>query len=620
MISPFSRTGAALLAACLVTLSPVHAEPGHVFPPLTQDEMTAIAAAMPAKARVNPIKPRSILVFYRTEGFVHGSIPYINEAIRQIGATTGAFSADFSEEMSVFTPERLARYDAIVFQNTTNLAFKDPAQRRALLDFIKSGKGFRLGIHAASDNFYTWPEAQAMLGGVFHDHPWSSIDSEAVKIDDPGHPVAAAFGGKGFWIREEIYEITGPYARDKQRVLLSLDMSKAEDYRAPEDLSRTDADFPIAWVKSYGKGRVFYCSFGHNPNLVKVPEILQFYLDGIQFALGDLPGDAAPATKPITASLAPVPALPLQDRSYPHALAPDYLEKLAAYDFGPDRVPLVAINLYLCAQGPKVYPAVEQSLLTLLARPALPEGAKDYVLRTLAVIGSEASVPALANLIGDPVFGSTAIYALFAIPGPASGKALWEALYTARGRQLDTVINTVGRLRMANAIPKLARLALAKDPITAEAAVTALGDIGTRESLHALLNMPVDKLPTDRRWAELSAASRVLADSPMDARSDVEAVYRDILGCPGPDPVRIAALEGLGLAEGSGSLPVVCDALHDGHARVRWSAANLFAVIADDAAFVRISSQFSDLDPSVQAVMLDALDARRTPAPCLCSR
>ena len=265
-----SFLAAGLLAACLAGSSALRAEPGHKFKPLTPEEIKAIAAAVPARPRVAPAHPRSILVFYRTEGYTHASIPYANEALREIGERTGAFRADFSEDMSVFTPERLACYDAVVFQNTTGLAFTDPAQRAALLDFIKSGKGF-VGIHAASDNFNTWPEAQAMLGGHFGGHLWLSVDTSAVKIDDPGHPVVAAFGGTGFWIREEIYQIVGPYSRTKQRVLLSLDMSRPENIRPPEKLTRTDADFPIAWVKSYGRGRVFYTSLGHNPDLYYNP-------------------------------------------------------------------------------------------------------------------------------------------------------------------------------------------------------------------------------------------------------------------------------------------------------------------------------------------------------------
>jgi len=613
MTLSFSRVRAILLAAGLVASPALRAEPGHVFPTLTPVEINAIAAAAPAHPRVAPAKPRAILVFYRTEGYVHPSIPYFNEAIRQVAAKTGAFRADFSDDMSVFTPGNLARYDAVIFQNTTALAFNDIAQRQALLDFVRSGKVF-VGVHAALDNFYSWPEAQAMIGGVFHSHPWKSIDTVAVKIDDPDHPVVAAFAGKGFWLREEIYEVVGPYSRDRQRVLLSLDMSKAENWRPAEKLMRTDADFPVAWVKSYGQGRVFYISIGHNPNLFCVPELLQCYLDGIQFATGDLPADDTLPVKPIAAALASVPGLPLQDRSYPNSLAPDYLDRLAGYNFGPDRVPVVAIDLYLRGQGPRVYPAVEQSLLGLLARPGLPAGAKDYIIRTLSAIGSKASIPALQGLVGDPVFGSTAVYAIFKIPGPESDAALLAELGSAQPPVLYTVINAVGRRGLAAGIARLVELSASADGTTATAALVALGDIGTRESLQALRQAHISaNAGLDRAWAELGAAGRIVAASPDDDRAVVDDVYNELFRSPDPDPIRVAALRGLAKVEGPAALPLICDALHDPRSRVRTSAANLFAATADRAAIASFSLRFSTLDPSVQVVILNAIDARGTP-------
>ena len=609
MISSISRAGAVLLAACLAAPPLLHAEPGHVFPPLTAGEISAIAAAVPARARVSPAKPRSILVFYRTEGYVHPSIAYINEAIRQLAAQTGAFHADFSDDMSVFTPGNLSRYDAVVFQNSTGLAFNDPSQRKALLEFVKAGKGF-VGIHAASDSFYTWPEAQEMLGGAFRNHPWKSIDTEAVKIDDPASPLVAAFGGKGFWIREEIYEIAGPYSRDKQRVLMSLDMTKAENYRGPEKLTRTDADFPVSWIKNYGSGRVFYTSLGHNPDLIKVPEILQFYLDGIQFAIGDLAADATPPVTPIAPALAPVPGLPLQDRGYPTALSQDTLDKLAAYNFGPIRTPVVAVDLYIRAQGPKVHPAVEQSLLGLLARPDLMDGGKDYAIRTLAVIGSSASIPMLKSLVDDPRFGSTAVNALFAIPGPESDAALLAALASAQGRVLVTVIGAVGRRGLAESIPALTALAISPDQAAASAALDALGDIGSIESLRALRGVhPAETLANVRLWAELSAAAHAQLTGP-----DAHAMYLEILDSTAPYSLRSAALRAL--AQASSPLdPVVFEKLHDPSAKIHFTAANLVirAPALTESERNALVGGFLDLDPAVQVVILDAVTVQKTP-------
>ena len=110
-------------------------------------------------------------------------------------------------------------------------------------------------------------------------------------------PLTAAFGGKGFRLADEFYELQAPYDRTKLRVLLSVDnermkgVEKVTKYGKPV---RTDGDYGLSWVKPYGKGRVFYCALGHAPETYWNPAMLRHFLDGIQFALGDLPADAAP--------------------------------------------------------------------------------------------------------------------------------------------------------------------------------------------------------------------------------------------------------------------------------------------------------------------------------------
>ncbi len=264
-------------------------------------ELKKIEAALPATAPAKPAKPRKILIFDRTEGFKHDSIPVGDKAFELMGEKTGAYTVTISHDMGVFTPENLAQYDAVLFNNTTQLRFNDPKQREALLAFVKGGKGF-IGIHAASDNFPTWPEAVVMIGGQFDGHPWGAGGVWAMKIDDPEHVLNRSFGGKGFLLKDEIYQIKGPYSRDTHRVLLSLDMSQARNHLG----GRHDGDNAIAWIKRYGDGRVFYCSLGHNKEIYWNPAVLQHYLAGIQWALGDLKVDETPSAK---LAKQPTPAL-----------------------------------------------------------------------------------------------------------------------------------------------------------------------------------------------------------------------------------------------------------------------------------------------------------------------
>ena len=257
--------------------------------PVPDNELESIDAALPTSATVKPTKTRRLLVFYRCDGFVHGAINRGNAALEMIGKKTGAFETVVSKDMAVFDPAALKQFDAVMFNNTTGLAFDDAGQRAALMDFIRAGKGI-CGIHAATDNFPTWPEAAAMMGGLFAGHPWGGGGTWAVQIEEPQHPINKAFGGKGFWIKDEIYQMKDPYSRKNLRILLGLDMGKKENKPG-----RSDGDNAVAWIRNFGQGRVFYCSLGHNNQIFWTPPVLQHYLDGIQFALGDLPADATPS-------------------------------------------------------------------------------------------------------------------------------------------------------------------------------------------------------------------------------------------------------------------------------------------------------------------------------------
>ncbi len=269
----------------------------------TDEHKAQIEANLPT-ATAKPAEPRRILVFYRCEGFIHTSIPFANHALAKIAEATGAFSADFADQYDVFTKENLGKYDAIVFNNTTALN-PDEAQRAAILDYIQEGKGI-VGLHAAADNFNEWEEGIALIGGIFNGHPWNAGGTWAFKVEDPGHPLNAAFGGKGFWHRDEIYwyKPENFQGREKLRVLLSLDMAKAENRKPIENEKETpkllgkapaDVDVPVSWCREVGQGRLFFTNLGHNDLTFADRAALQHILDGIQYAVKDIDADATPS-------------------------------------------------------------------------------------------------------------------------------------------------------------------------------------------------------------------------------------------------------------------------------------------------------------------------------------
>jgi uncharacterized protein len=283
-----SVTGVAVLFFVLFMIGCAQTQ----LPPVPASILEKIDKAVPAKATARPAKARKILVFYLCKGYYHESIPVANKAIELMGKKTGAYSAVFSKDMKMFDAKKLAGFDAILFNNTTKLDFNEPGQRQALMDFVKSGKGI-IGLHAATDNFYNWPEAAEMMGGLFVAHPWTAGGVWAIKDYEPNHPLNAAFKGEGFKIRDEIYRQKKMSETENRRILLTLDLDDPATKNV-KGAMESDRDMPVSWIRDYGKGRVFFCGLGHNNEVFCRPAILQHELDGIQFALGDLKVDATP--------------------------------------------------------------------------------------------------------------------------------------------------------------------------------------------------------------------------------------------------------------------------------------------------------------------------------------
>lgn len=309
------QTTIVLMALCVFAASVVEAawDPKRLKP-VSEGQKEKVQAALPLKSLAKPKKERRVLVFYRCEGFVHSSIAIGNYTIKELGKKTGAFTADISDEYSVFNKENLAKYDAILFNNTTHLVFQNDTQRDSLLDFLKQGKGVA-GIHAASDNFYKWKAAARMVGGQFDGHPWNAGGTWSFKLDDPKHTLNRAFMGKGFWLKDEIYQYKpGTFVgEDEIRILISLDLSKSQtmnplnrNLALKKQYTEGSRNVPVSWLRKFEGGRIFYTNFGHNESTFWNSGVIKHCLDGLQYALGDLAADATPTSKiKRTAVLAP---------------------------------------------------------------------------------------------------------------------------------------------------------------------------------------------------------------------------------------------------------------------------------------------------------------------------
>jgi type 1 glutamine amidotransferase len=396
---------------------------GRGAPPQNQtpepQHVQAMLAALPATAPAKPKQPRKVLVLGKAAGFVHSSIPLAARTIEEMGKKTGAWSTTITYDPADINEANLKQYDAIFLASTTGAFLDEPndpaattARRKALLDFVRGGKGLA-GIHAASDSYHqnrpdsnapaaggrqgrggggggrggqagpviaqfiaqgdknadqkltkdeftalsdawftkmdtdksgkisqadfpqrfnanvmppapapvlgrtgfpvqppatqlepdtqvgTWPEFNTMIGGFFKFH-WNDGQEIYVKVDEPNHPLNAAFKGKPqLLVIDETYTFgRETYSRKNLRVLTSVDYAKmsAED-KAKEQYPRADGDYALSWIRREGKGRVFYEAHGHNEKVYAITPILEHVLAGMQYVLGDLAADDSPSQK-----------------------------------------------------------------------------------------------------------------------------------------------------------------------------------------------------------------------------------------------------------------------------------------------------------------------------------
>jgi type 1 glutamine amidotransferase len=270
---------------------------------LSPTETARIEQAIPRKAPAQPAKPRRLLIFDLNVNYGgHGSIPFANHAFARMGQVTGAFATEVSHDPEVFRPDHLARFDAVFLNNNVGNLFTDPELRDSLAEFVWRGGGL-MGVHGTTVAFTQWPgaiedwpEFALMIGARGANHR-ENKEHVFIKLDDPDHPVNAVFGGQGWDYRDEFFRVHEPYSRDRLRVLFSIDTTKTDlqQGRGFGQLERADNDFALAWVKPHGRGRVFYCTIAHHPEVFQDPRMLEFYLAATQFVLGDLEGSVRPS-------------------------------------------------------------------------------------------------------------------------------------------------------------------------------------------------------------------------------------------------------------------------------------------------------------------------------------
>lgn len=215
-----------------------------------------------------------VLVFSKTMGFRHASIPTGISAIRELGATHG-FIVDATENAESFTEENLEQYSAVIFLSTTGDVLDAP-QEAAFERYIQSGGGY-VGVHAATDTEYDWGWYGKLVGAYFESHPAGTPNADFI-IEDFNHPSTSFFQDATWNRTDELYNFYN--LNPDVTVLMTVDETTYE--------GGTNGDFhPMAWYHEYDGGRAFYTALGHTDESFSEELFLKHLLGGIQYAIGE---------------------------------------------------------------------------------------------------------------------------------------------------------------------------------------------------------------------------------------------------------------------------------------------------------------------------------------------
>lgn len=279
--------------------------------PLDASWKSIIQNLAPEKPTFESTGEKRILIFSLHTGFEHWVIPHTEEMLKIVGQKSGVFEMVSSKKISEFEARNLKNYDAIILNNTCskpdhrNLFWdklreesnkdsvslmKEALQlEKNLLDFVSAGGGLMV-LHGGITTQNSSAEFGKLVGGSFDYHP--PQQKFRVYLQDPEHPLVQAFPKEGFEHIDEPYFYKNAYDEGDFKPLLYFKNQEIEKQRNGQSDPREKTY--VAWIRSEGKGKVLYASPSHNAQSFENPDLLQFYLDGMQYIVGEVDCDEKP--------------------------------------------------------------------------------------------------------------------------------------------------------------------------------------------------------------------------------------------------------------------------------------------------------------------------------------
>lgn len=286
------------------------------LPEITLDEQwkAKIQSLAPQKTRFPSNKKKHVLVFSLHTGFKHWVIPHTEEMIKIIGEKSGSFTLTGSKDILEFEAKNLKKYDAVILNNTCSIGdhrnlFWDKLKENTavdsatsmkkaielennLLDYVKKGGGLFV-LHGGVTTLNNSWDFSRLLGASFDYHPVQQ--NFQVRLEDANHPLVQAFPAEGFNHVDEPYFYKNAYDELDFKPLMYFNNAEIKNQRKGQE--RTEGKTYVAWIRAEGKGKVMYASPSHNAQSFENPQLLQFFLDGMQYVVGDVDCDETPIKK-----------------------------------------------------------------------------------------------------------------------------------------------------------------------------------------------------------------------------------------------------------------------------------------------------------------------------------
>ena len=273
-----------------------------------------IQSLAPSKANFPYGKKKKVLVFSLHTGFNHWVRPHTEEMITIVGEKSGAFSVESSKDLSAIELKNLKKYDVLVLNNTNSkpdhrnlfwdqlkseskgdsasIMKKAMELEKNILKYVQDGGGL-LVVHGGNTMLNNSLEFSRLIGGSFDYHP--PQQAFQVRLENPNHPLVQAFSAEGFKHTDEPYFYKNAYAEGDFTPLLYFNNAEIKNQRKGQEI--TEGKTYVAWIRPQGKGKVMYASPSHNAQSFENPQLLQFFLDGMQYVAGDVKCDETPVGK-----------------------------------------------------------------------------------------------------------------------------------------------------------------------------------------------------------------------------------------------------------------------------------------------------------------------------------